>query len=351
MRPNKDKNKYRIIPILLIILAAAGLLIDLLYPVNKELSVSRIYTKVCWPLLRLLFFLGIGLLMGQILESTGWSSKLGQWVRPLTKWAHLKSESGAAFVSSFVSGIVANTLLMGFYTEQKLSRKELVLTYLLNTGLPLYLVHLPTTFFVVASLAGRAGIDYVCIGFAAACIRSAGVLIFCHLTLPVASLVDTSEEIKPTRKKTQVLSGIWKRFRGRFLRLALYTAPIYVMVFLLNDWGLFIWLRKWTSGWISGEVFPVEAAGVVIFALAAEFSSGMAAAGALVEAGALTVKQTVVALVLGSIVASPIRAVRHQLPTHAGIFSLGLGSQLLLLSQVIRVISLVLVTFAYALWT
>jgi hypothetical protein len=240
---------------------------------------------------------------------------------------------------------------MGFHTEKKLSRKELVLTYLLNTGLPLYLVHLPTTFFVVASLAGRAGVDYVLIGFVAAFIRSVGVLVFCHLTLPVPPPVDTPEDLQPARKKTQVLSGIWKRFRGRFARLVLYTAPIYVLVFLLNDWGLFVWLRKGTSGWISGGIFPVEAAGVVIFALAAEFSSGMAAAGALVEAGALTVKQTVIALVLGSIVAAPIRAVRHQLPTHAGIFSLALGSQLLLLSQVIRVISLVLVTLAYIVWT
>ncbi len=351
MRRSKDKKIYRVIPILLLILAAAGLLTDLFYPVNQELTVGRIYTKVCWPLLRLLLFLGVGLLVGQILESTGWSSKLGRLVGPLTKWAHLKTESGAAFVSGFVSGIVANTLLMGAHTEQKLSRKELVLTYLLNTGLPLYLVHLPTSFFVVASLAGRAGIDYICIGFAAAFLRSASVLVYCHLTLPPSPQVDTSAGAQPMRKRTQILSGIWKRFRGRFARLVLYTAPIYVLVFLLNEWGLFVWLRKGTSSWISGEVFPVEAAGVVIFALAAEFSSGMAAAGALVEAGALTVEQTVLALVLGSITASPIRAVRHQLPTHAGIFSLALGSKLLLFSQVFRVISLILVTAAYVVWT
>lgn len=351
MRPDKDKNIYKIVPISLIVLAAVGLLMDFLYPAKHELSVGRIYTKICWPLVRLLFFLGIGLLVGQILESTGWSSRLGHWVRPLTRWAHLKAESGSAFVASFVSGIVANTLLMDFHTDQKISRKELILTYLLNTGIPLYLVHLPTTFFVVASLAGRAGIDYVLIGFVAAFIRSAGVLLFCHLTFPAPPQVDAPAVVPPDRKKTQVLSGIWKRFRGRFARLALYTAPIYVFVFLLNEWGLFVWLRKGTSGWLSGSVFPVEAAGVVIFAVAAEFSSGMAAAGALAEAGALTVKQTVIALVLGSIVASPIRAIRHQLPTHAGIFSLALGSQLLLISQVIRVISLVLVTLAYVLWT
>ncbi|MDQ7782433.1 MAG: hypothetical protein RDU20_06130 [Desulfomonilaceae bacterium] len=351
MRPQKDKKKLGIIPIILSILAAAGLLVELFHPASRDASLGEIYAKVLWPLLRLLFFLGIGLLVGQILEATGWTSKLGQWVRPLTRWAHLRAESGAAFVASFVSGIVANTLLMGFHTDHKLSRKELILTYLLNSGLPLYLVHLPTTFFIVASLAGRAGIDYVCIGFAAAFVRSVSMLIYCRLALPPPPRSETGSDVQPARKNAHVLSGIRKTFQGRFTRLALYTAPIYVLVFLLNDWGLFIWLRKATSGWISGEMFPVEAAGVVIFALAAEFSSGMAAAGALVEAGALTVKQTVIALVLGSIVASPIRAVRHQLPTHAGIFSLGLGSQLLLLSQVIRIITLAAVTVVYIWWT
>ncbi|MFH1114857.1 MAG: hypothetical protein V1792_13160, partial [Pseudomonadota bacterium] len=321
MRRSKDKRIFRIVPTLLLILAAAGLLMDLFHPVSQELTAGRIYTRICWPLLRLLLFLGIGLLVGQILESTGWSSKIGRWVGPLTRWARLKTESGAAFVSSFVSGIVANTLLMGSYTGKKLSRKELVLTYLLNTGLPLYLVHLPTTFFVTASLVGRAGIDYICVGFVAALIRSACVLVYCRFALPPSPPAGTSAGLQPVQERSHLLSGIWKTFRSRFARLVLYTAPIYILVFLLNEWGLFVWLRKGTSGLIANGVFPVEAGGVVVFALAAEFSSGMAAAGALVEAGALTVKQTVIALVLGSIVASPIRAVRHQLPTHAGIFN------------------------------
>jgi hypothetical protein len=94
----------------------------------------------------------------------------------------------------------------------------------------------------------------------------------------------------------------------------------------------------------------MEAASVVIFSVAAEFTSGMAAAGAFLQTGVLTVHQTVLALVLGNIVATPIRALRHQLPTHVGIFSPGLGTRLLLLSQGMRLISLVLVAAPYAWW-
>jgi hypothetical protein len=96
---------------------------------------------------------------------------------------------------------------------------------------------------------------------------------------------------------------------------------------------------------------PVEAASVVIFSVAAEFTSGMAAAGALLDAGALTVPQTVIALMLGSMVATPFRALRHQLPSHAGIFSPGLGGELLVLSQGLRILSLLVVLIPYGIWS
>ena len=146
------------------------------------------------------------------------------------------------------------------------------------------------------------------------------------------------------------LTGLWDKFRGRFLRLLGYTIPIYVLVFLINDWGLFIWLRRIAAHWISGEIFPIEAAGLVVFSFAAEFSSGMAAAGALLDAGTLTVKQSALALVLGAIISTPVRAVRHQLPGLAGIFNLGLAGELLLLSQGFRILTLILVSTAYVLW-
>jgi hypothetical protein len=122
------------------------------------------------------------------------------------------------------------------------------------------------------------------------------------------------------------------------------------LIFLATDWGLFRWLREAAAAHVSVHFLPVEAASVVIFSVAAEFTSGMAAAGAFLQSGALTISQTVMALVLGNIVATPIRALRHQLPSHVGIFSPKLGTELLLLSQVVRLTSLVVVAAAYALW-
>ncbi|MEW6352592.1 MAG: nucleoside recognition domain-containing protein [Thermodesulfobacteriota bacterium] len=338
------------VPILLTCVAVTWLVLSLVGIGGVSVPPERLGTRLVYPLLRMLVFLAIGLLVGQIIESTGWTGRLAGWVRPVTRWGHFREPSGAAFVASFVSGIVSNTLLMGSHREGKISRRELTLAYLTCNGLPMYLVHLPTTFFIVSSLAGQAGLIYLAIGFLAACVRSTGTLLVARVVLPAASEGPAEPAKKKPPRATRLGREIVGKFRSRFLRLLMYSVPIYVMVFLAAEWGVFVRLRNLLAGWVSVDFFPIEAASVVIFAVAAEFTSGFAAGGALIEAGALSVKQTAVALVLGTIAAAPVRAVRHQLPTHAGIFSLGLATELLIMSQGLRTLSLLIVTVTYALW-
>jgi len=79
----------------------------------------------------------------------------------------------------------------------------------------------------------------------------------------------------------------------------------------------------------------------------AEFASGFAAAGALMDAGVLTTQQTVLALLIGNMVAFPVRALRHQLPRYMGIYSPKMGAQLLLMGQGFRLLSLIVVGALY----
>jgi hypothetical protein len=85
----------------------------------------------------------------------------------------------------------------------------------------------------------------------------------------------------------------------------------------------------------------------VILSFTAEFTSGFAAAGALLDAGILTIKQTAVALLIGNIIAFPIRALRHQLPHYIGIYSPKMGIQLLAMGQGLRIVSLFIVGTVY----
>ena len=316
--------------------------------VAPRLSASRIFHQLVEPLVRLLAFMGVGLLVGQALESLGWGAKLGGWLSPVLRWGRLKAESGAAFTAACFSGVLANTMLITFHQEGRLSRQEMTISYLFNNGLPVYLLHLPTTFFIILPLTRSAGLIYLGLTLVAAVLRSAGILAFSRWR-PGAPAGTALEAIAAPAPRSTARAEIWRKFRRRFSRVVLYTLPIYVAIFIVNDLGLFKWLRDQASHVALGFL-PMETASVVIFSVAAEFTSGMAAAGALLASGALTVKQTVLALVLGNIVATPVRALRHQLPSHAGIFSPRLGTQLLLLSQGLRLVSLVLVAVPYGVW-
>ena len=332
-----------------VILAGVALFVGYEY-FAAGISPQKLYRHLALPLLRLLFYMGIGLLVGMVLESLNWAARLGAWAGPLLRWGHLKGECGAAFTGAFFSGILANTMLMNLYQEGILSRREMIYAYLINTGLPVFLLHLPTTFFIILPLTREAGLIYLGLGLAAALLRTLGMLAYSRLRLPAPAWYTAAPPVLPS-ERLPFIKDIWQKFRSRFSRIVLYTLPIYVFIFLLSEKGFFLWLREGAARWVALSFLPVEAASVVIFSVAAEFTSGMAAAGALLDAGALTVPQTVIALMLGSMVATPIRALRHQLPSHAGIFSPGLGGELLVLSQTLRILSLLLVLIPYGIWS
>lgn len=344
------KPRSFMIPALSLTLVVGLLLMSFSGSAGAGLSPGLLYHHLAWPFAKLVMYLGVGLFIGQLLESLGWSARIGRWVQPLIRWGRFGPQSAAAFSASFFSGLVANTMLMSAYQEGTISRRELTLSYLLNTGLPGFVLHLPTTFFILVPLTRRAGLIYLGLTGLAALLRSMAVMFYARSVHGVQE----DRETVPAEVASGKVPGwgaIWRKFRRRFVRLISYTMPIYVLIFLAQQAGWFEVLRQGLAGLVSVGFFPLEAASVVIFSVATEFSSGAAAAGALLSAGALTVPQTVAALMLGSIVATPVRAVRHQLPTHVGIFAPRLGTRLLVTSQGLRIVSLIVVTLPYLWWS
>ena len=350
------KAKKRTSPWLLYGVLAALLLLAFLvfYFGSPTISSSFKDTAFLWkrlgkPLLRLTILISLGLFVGQIIEASGWTGRLSAFVRPLMRWGHLSDSSGASFTTAFVSGTAAQAMLVTSYEEGKLTRKEVILTSLLN-GLPAYFLHLPTTFFIILPLAGLAGLLYLILTLVATLLRTAGLVTYSRFTLSPRPLEipDEKGERKPWKN---IVQETWQKFLKRLQRIMLLVVPVYVVVIIVNQLGLFTWLRLQVAGGITSAVVPIEAMSVVIFSVVAEFTSGFAAAGALLDAGTLTVRETVIALLLGNIVATPVRALRHQLPYYMGIFRPKLGILLIALGQTLRVISVIIVGTAYVLLT
>ncbi len=313
---------------------------------ETHFNLPFLWSRILFPLLRLMAIMAGTLFLTAVIEAKGWSRMVAAISRPLIRLGNLSDWSATAFTTAFLSGIAANTMLWNSYKEGKISKKEMFLSALLNVGLPSYFLHLPVTFAIIVPLAQEAGILYMAITFMAAVIRTIFIILAGRLILKNGK--DLPQGLEDFGEKEGQKQGIMPLFNKyvtkRLFSIALYTVPIYMLVVLLRLHGFFDMLQHATANILKTNAIPVEGISVVVFSIVTEFSAGAAAAGAMLQEGVLTVKETVIALVLGNIIATPIRALRHQLPRYLGIFTPGTGLALLLVGQSLRIVSVVMAT-------
>jgi len=316
-----------------------------------DLSWHALWTGLAWPLLRLTFFISLGLFVGDLIESLQWTRYAARLAAPLARRARLGDISAASFTMAFFSGVSANTMLAQAHEDGTISDRELLLSNLFNS-LPTYFLHLPTLFFIAAPFIGRAAGVYVALTASAALLRTLLITLSGRWLLPPIDegcLPCRLEEMEKKRDKASALARTWKRFRKRLPKIVYITAPIYTLFYVLKQLGLFEWLEGAMAGHVGLFSFlPPEALGIVAFHMAAEFTAGLAAAGALIASSQLTDVQVVLALMLGNVLSSPMRAFRHQFPYYAGIFKPRMAFKLILCNQLLRVATIALVGVVYA---
>lgn len=304
--------------------------------------------QLLWPLCKLLAGLCVSLLVANLLETLNWTRALARFARPLVRAGHLRDVVGASFTLAFFSGMAANTMLAEAHRDGGLSDRELILANLFNS-LPTYFLHMPTMILVAAPFIGPAAFVYVGLTLGAAVLRSAGIVLAGRMLLPLPP-EDCLECRLPEQGPTwrEALAKSWRRFRRRIVKICLITIPVYVAMAWLNHAGFFAAVERFVGerlaflDWLSPK-----AASIVVFGMAAEFTAGLAAAGALLNAGELPAKEVVLALLAGNLLSTPVRAFRHQFPYYAGIFRPALAMRLIVHNQAFRAASLAVVGAAY----
>ena len=319
-------------------------------------TLSFLWHQLGWPLLRLLAFVSIGLLVAGFIEALKWTKKMAVVAAPLTRFGHLSPVTGASFSMAFFSGVAANTMLAEAYEKKDISKKELILANLFNS-LPTYFLHLPTTFFITAPLIRGAAVIYIGLTFGAAILRTLAIALLSHFLLAPGNTTGDKQQANTNKDKTEAekentFQAAWqktlKRFKLRIRKIARFTIPIYILFFFLANGGMFDMLEAFMANHISFlSWLSPKAMSIIALQLAAEFTAGLAAAGALLQDGSMDYNQVVLALLVGNILSSPIRAVRHQFPYYAGIFKPRLAMQLIVFSQSFRTVSIAIVTLLY----
>lgn len=343
------KKKFPLILYMILALLSACTALALMSGALDALGIfkdpARLWNRIIRPLIRLTAFISIGLFVGQIIEGMGWTNRLSVLARPFMRWGHLSQQMGAVFTAAFFSGTASLSMLMSFHQEGSINRKEITLSVLLNT-FPSFFLHLPTTFFILLPLVGKAGAIYLILTFGAALLRLGAVITCTHFILPESS-GHYHEKTQNNKDWKKLLRETGRKFKSRLTNILMIVLPVYLIIAMISDAGFFLWLRKSLAHGFTSSFVPIEAMSVVIFSLVAEFTSGYAAAGAMLDAGTLNVSQTALALLLGNIIAAPVRALRHQMPYYMGIFNPGLGVRLMVSSQIFRIVSLVGIGLLY----
>ena len=315
----------------------------------SRIPLERVSGKLLQPLLRLSLAIGVGLLLGIFIENANLTARLGRVFAPFLRFGHLKEPSAAAFTAAFFSSVAASTLLMNAYKDGIISRRELVISALILT-FPAFFAHLPSMFFIITPLVGVLGVYYLAILLGGDILRTGAYLLYSRLTLP-----PYEPALAPPASRETTWKEIWQATTGKFLSrlytILVITIPVFVAVFLAQEGGLFTWVNRQLTVLLKGTQVPVEAVSILVFSLAAEATGGFAAAGALLSSQALSPAAVLFTLILGTIISSPMRAIRHQLPFYLGVYTPNLGLRLMILSQVFRTLSLLpFLVLIYLFW-
>ena len=91
-----QKDKSDVIPLLVSLFISVAVLSTGFFLI-EDLDTERMVTRLLWPLTRLMLFISVGLVAGQIIEATGWTNALAVLARPLFRFSNLGNYCSAAF--------------------------------------------------------------------------------------------------------------------------------------------------------------------------------------------------------------------------------------------------------------
>ncbi len=314
-----------------------------------------------WPrkgflLFELMVVISIGVLIGQILEVSGYVKMLSWVAMPITGLGKLSHHAGPAFLMAFQSGAVANSMLVSQRDSGQICNRELYTGVYVVSALSLF-AHLPT--FVVpigVAFGWEATIALFGVRFSAIAIQIILTLLLSRLVFRrfgIGEGLRVSEQITEVRtsrrKQGAFWQTVWKRSKMTLQRLLFYLVPTFAAMATLEYYGAFKWLAAAMPQLFTFDFLPPESL-MVIPAQALSLYNGAIAAANFIDAGAITTHQAVIIILFGSMVTAPVRTLRHALPTYVAVLGARPGMIMAVSAQVFRMFFLFLCTCALMLY-
>ncbi len=290
-------------------------------------------------LLELYLLLSLSTIIAVLLEVTGVVRFLGVVLGPLVRIGRLNGHSIVAFFSSFRNGSIGNGILRTAYDNNQINKRQLYTSVLIVSSIAT-LGHLPSYILAIGAVCGKAAL------LAVTLVRVGAVLVQIVFVSIVSGLVIAPlkgeleiRSIGPTVESPHEVKGglmgkVIKRSLKTIKRLILYLGIAYLIVSLLEFYGVFDLLFTWMNQYIDLSFLPSEAS-VIIPAQFVSIHSGLATVANFIADGSISPKVAVTILLIGSMISAPIRTLKRIMPTYVGLLGarsgliLGVSAQLL----------------------
>jgi hypothetical protein len=280
----------------------------------------------------------LGVVLAQLFVELHWLDKLSWLARPLTRFGHLHPECAGAFVVAVISPTAGHSMLARYLAEKRISRSELIIAAILN-ALPGYIAQgrsvLPVTF----PLIGVFGLLFYGLVLLTDLVKSLLLLAVGCVILPKREFHDIDTQAASRMQHP----GLRQAFRNA-LRSAGNAIPKVLLtmisitfgVFVLINLGIFEYAVKHLG--VVARYFPIRLESLPIVATRLVSPVGAyTMAGGLLAKGVLEGKDIVMALLVGTLLAT-IPNVRYLVPYYFGIFGPAIGMQLVLVSTLLRIL-------------
>ncbi len=290
-------------------------------------------------------FMILGVIIAELIVALRIVDKLAFLANPIARFAHLRSECGASFMTAFLSATSANAMLAEYYNKKLLGKTELFIACLMNS-FPAIVMHWRYMLPALIPLLGVVGIIYFLILMMVGFVKTFLIMLAGKFLLH-SRLCTVDKKIIDRPPLREALTLSIKTSSGTIKKIVATTVPMMFLTAFLIKAGAFDVLTNYLSS--AGMHLPVPTSGFGI--IAAQFANPVAAytiAGGLLSTGELTPKDIVITLLLGDVLTSITTSLKYFVPYYVGIFGPNIGMQILCLSTVIRNSVVVLFVFLLA---
>ena len=272
-------------------------------------------------LFRIITLSSFGIVLASIIEETNLISKIKKVTKPLCLISNLPEECVLSLLGNFINPTVGKSMLAGFYKENKVNEKEVIVTTIISPlpiilGESVFRVQLPLA---VVILGYKLGLIYVSLNIISGFLQALIGILYANIFFKRRQIVinnDNNEKLVFNREV--IIKGFKKS-----LKILKKVIPMIVIFTLLINYLIKLGLMDVVRGLFS-PVFrildlPGEAIAVLIANLA-HFSAGYATVDILIKNGILNEKQALIVLLIANIIGVTMIYLKHSIGTYVALF-------------------------------